>query len=93
MLAVKLASLGMAAKDLKKRELELRKQFGLRLRLLRLEARLSQEALGDLAELEAAYISGVERAERNLTLRNIGRLADALNLPIQTLFDFRGVAK
>lgn len=83
----------MAKKTLEKRELDLRKAFGKKVRLLRVEAELSQEELAFKVGVEAAYIGGVERAERNLTIRNIGRIADALNLPVQTLFDFRGVAK
>ena len=61
--------------------------FGLRLRQIRLERGLSQEQLGLLADLDRTYISGIERGVRNVSLLNIFRLANALNLPTCKLFE------
>ena len=46
---------------------------------------LSQEALARLAEVERTYVTEVERGRRNVTLRNIGRLAAALGVGIGDL--------
>lgn len=46
---------------------------------------LSQEQLADLAELHRTYVGSVERAERNVSLDNIERLARALGLDVATL--------
>lgn len=54
--------------------------FGLRLRRARTAKKLSQEALGHEAGLHPTYISSVERGERNISLINILRLAQALKI-------------
>jgi len=62
-------------------------RFGARVRALRLEQGLSQEALAHKCSLDRTYISGVERGERNISLRNIGVIAKALGLSIADLFE------
>ena len=55
--------------------------FGAALRLLRTERGLSQQALGELAGMSGNYVGDTERGERNISLRIIWDLADALGLP------------
>lgn len=54
--------------------------FGKRVRELRLDRRLSQEKLAELADLHRNYVGGVERGERNISLVNIVKLAHGLNV-------------
>lgn len=54
--------------------------FGRRLRELRIERGLSQEALAGLADLDRTYVSSCEREKRNISLENIYRLAAALDV-------------
>ena len=54
--------------------------FGRRLRELRLERGLSQERLAHRSGLDRTYISSCEAGRRNVTLRTIHRIADALGV-------------
>lgn len=60
--------------------------FGQRVQELRKERNLSQEQLADLAGVHRTYIGMIERAEKNITLCNIERIAKALKLDIKDLF-------
>ena len=57
-----------------------RASFGKQVRKLRLERRLSQEKLAELADLHRNYVGGVERGERNIAIINIVALAHALRV-------------
>ncbi|NLO18801.1 MAG: helix-turn-helix transcriptional regulator [Ignavibacteria bacterium] len=62
--------------------------FGKRVRELRLERKLSQEKLAELADLHRTYIGMIERGEKNITLLNIERIAVALQISIENLMEF-----
>ena len=65
---------------------ELQRTVGENLRRLRTERGLSQEAFADQLGFHRTYVGGVERGERNLTLRTIERLADILGVePLELL--------
>lgn len=55
------------------------RQFGQRVRARRTELGVSQEALAAKSGLHRTYISSVELGERNVSLRNIILLAQALD--------------
>lgn len=65
--------------------------FGLRVRELRSEKGISQEELAALTELDRTYISGIERGKRNLSLKNILKIASALNVTASQLLDIEGL--
>lgn len=61
-------------------------QFGKKVQELRKEQNLSQEQLAELAGVHRTYIGMIERAEKNITLRNIEKIAIALNVEVKSLF-------
>ena len=61
--------------------------FGKKLRSIREKLSMSQEMLAELSDLDRTYISSVERGKRNISLRNIIKIANALLIPASTLFD------
>lgn len=62
--------------------------FGKRLKELRNSLGISQEELGYLTGLHRTYIGQVERAEKNITIKLIGKIAESLEIDVKDLFDF-----
>lgn len=61
-------------------------RFGQRVQKLRTDKHLSQEQLAEAAGLHRTYIGMVERAERNISLKNIAKIARALQVDMKELF-------
>ena len=72
----------LSAAQLKK----IRKEFGLRVRELRKERGYSQEAFADECGLHRTYIGAIERGERNVAIDNIAKIASALKIEMNKLF-------
>ena len=62
-----------------------RRIFAENLRKARQEQRLSQEDLAELASLHRTYVGSVERAERNVSIDNMERLAAAVGVTLPEL--------
>lgn len=60
-------------------------KFGQRIRKIRKEKNLSQEELSFKADLHRTYIGMIERAEKNITLVNIEKIANALDVKVSEL--------
>jgi transcriptional regulator with XRE-family HTH domain len=61
------------------------KRFGVRIRELRTAKGFSQETFAAHCGLDRTYVGGIERGERNVSIRNIEVIAKALNLTISEL--------
>jgi transcriptional regulator with XRE-family HTH domain len=59
--------------------------FGQAVRKFRLKRAVSQERLGELANIHRTYIGDVERGTRNISLVNMTRIAKALEVPLSRL--------
>ena len=63
-------------------------KFGRRVREERDKQGISQERLGQLAGVHRTYIGMIERAEKNITLTNMQKIAKALGMRVNNLVDF-----
>jgi transcriptional regulator with XRE-family HTH domain len=66
--------------------MDIRAEFGQRVRELRARSGMSQEVLAHRSGLDRTYISGVERGERNISIINIEKVAAALRVSVEYMF-------
>jgi transcriptional regulator with XRE-family HTH domain len=65
---------------------DLQRNFGRNLRAYREARGLSQEAFADVLGVHRTYMGGVERGERNLTLKSVERISERLKVePLELL--------
>jgi transcriptional regulator with XRE-family HTH domain len=65
---------------------DLQRVLGRNLRAYRLDRGLSQEAFADVLGVHRTYMGGLERGERNLTLKSVERIAERLKVqPLELL--------
>ena len=64
---------------------DLQKTVGRNLRAYRMERGLSQEAFAEVLGVHRTYMGGVERGERNLTLKSVERMAEKLEIEVLEL--------
>jgi transcriptional regulator with XRE-family HTH domain len=64
-----------------------RQVFGANLRRARRLKEVSQEELAFRSNLSRTYVSEVERGVRNVSIDNMGHLAEALGVPLKDLVD------
>ncbi|TLS50032.1 helix-turn-helix transcriptional regulator [Paenibacillus antri] len=66
--------------------------LGKRIRDLRKEQGLSQEQLAELSGFHYTYIGAVERAEKNITVMNVSKIAAALAVSVSDLFSYSKIS-
>jgi transcriptional regulator with XRE-family HTH domain len=67
--------------------MDIRKRVGLRIKELRQNLKLTQEALAFKAELDKTYINEVENGKRNVSIINLEKIIIALEVGIKDFFD------
>jgi transcriptional regulator with XRE-family HTH domain len=67
----------------------LRRQFGNRLKAIRLDRKLTQEEFAELVGVSVDFLSLIERGINSPSFDVLQRMGERLNLPVQELFDFR----
>ena len=65
---------------------DLQRRLGANLRALRKAKGMSQEAFADALAIHRTYVGGLERGERNVTLKTVERIASALGVDPADLF-------
>lgn len=64
-------------------------QFGLNVVYYRKKKRLSQTQLAELVDIHRTYVSSIELGKVSVSFDVLFRLADALEVPVHKLFEFR----
>lgn len=73
--------------------MDLKEKVGLRIRQLRKEQELSQEALGYKAEVDRTYVTDVENGRRNVSVEILERLIKALGVSVAEFFNSKEFKK
>ena len=66
---------------------DINSEVGFNIRRIREKRGLSQEKLAALAGLHRAYVGQIERGEKNIGLKNLEKIAKALEVPVRFLVD------
>ena len=69
--------------------LSLRRQFGIRLKAIRLERKLTQEQFAELVGISVDFLSLIERGVNSPSFAVLEQMAGNLRLPVRDLFDFK----
>ena len=72
-----------------KLQIEKYEAFGANVYYYRRKRRLTQERLAEMVHIEPNHMSNIELAKVGASLDVVFRLADALEIPVQKLFEFR----
>lgn len=67
------------------------KEFGDRIKQLRLQKNISQEKLSFLTGFHRTYIGMIERGERNISLSNMAVFAKVFEINVSELLDFKNI--
>lgn len=67
------------------------KLIGEQLRRIRKQKGMTQEELGELAQLQSSYIGGIERGERNISLETLDKIVHALKVSPLEVFKFGNI--
>jgi transcriptional regulator with XRE-family HTH domain len=66
--------------------MDIKKQFGNKVKLFRIEKGFSQEKLALNADLDRTYIPSIEKGERNVSIEVIYKIAMALDIDVIEFF-------
>lgn len=67
--------------------------FGQMIKTIRSQRNISQEELAFECGLHRTYIGQIERAEKNISIKNVEKIARALGMDVKDLFDFSQLDK
>ena len=67
----------------------LRREFGLRLKAVRLNRKLTQEEFAELVGISVDFLSLIERGVNAPSFEVLEQMADRVDLQVRELFDFR----
>ena len=73
--------------------MSIKTDVGLRIRELRNNIGISQEALANKAEVDRTYVTDVENGRRNISIELLFKITSALEISIKDFFDAPNFSK
>ena len=67
-------------------------QVGARLREIRLKLNMTQEQVSNIANISSHFLSNIENGKEKPSLDSIGKLAQALKVPVTDLFKTKSIS-
>ncbi len=67
--------------------MNVKSKLGLRIKELRSQKEMSQKDLAYASDLDRSYIASVENGQRNISIVNIEKIADAFGVSVSEFFD------
>lgn len=67
--------------------MDIQQALGLRIQQLRKANGMSQEKFALFIDMDRTYLASVEAGKRNISIVNIKKIADGLNISLSSLFD------
>lgn len=67
--------------------MDIQKEFGSRVQYLRQQMGLSQEKFALSINMDRTYFASVEAGKRNISIQNIYKIANGLNVSLNKLFE------
>jgi len=67
--------------------MNIKEKIGQRIRQIREQKKMTQKELSDLSDLDRSYITSVENGQRNISIINLEKLANALGVSLCKLFE------
>ena len=71
--------------------MDIKEKFGIKVKQYRKKNKLTQEELSEKTGLDRTYISYIENGKKSISLKNIEKIALALNIREKELFDFSDI--
>lgn len=68
--------------------MDVKAEYGKKVRAIRNSKKVSQEKLAELADLDRTYVSDIENGKRNVSIETIFKIGEALSTPVVEFFDF-----
>ncbi|MCH7413112.1 helix-turn-helix transcriptional regulator [Belliella sp. R4-6] len=68
--------------------MDIKVAYGDKVKAIRKKQNVSQEKLAELADLDRTYISDIENGKRNVSIETVFKIANALDKPMVSFFEF-----
>ncbi len=66
--------------------MDIKSKVGIRIREMRVKVSMSQKDLAYSSDLDRSYLASVESGQRNISIVNLGKIANSLNISLSELF-------